>query len=61
MDTVSLSKATEDMKGCFGPRVGWLAALNADGKVVMTAGKPAEGIFCMNATAHGWTVVKIAR
>lgn len=61
MDTVTLSKALEDMKGCFGrpPIVGWLAAIDDTGKVRMTAGKPAEGIFRMNAESHGWKIVKI--
>jgi hypothetical protein len=61
MKTVPLSKAREDMRGAFGPppQVGWKAALNAEGRVCMTATLGALDIFEMNATVQGWTVATI--
>lgn len=61
LPTVTLSQATQDMKGGFGPppKKGWLAGLDATGKVRVVAGRAAHHILYTNVSANGYTLVEI--
>lgn len=58
-DTIKLADVTASFKWGNPPQAGWLAALDKDGKVVMSAGRPAWGIFFANAGGNGYEVRRI--
>lgn len=62
LPTITLDEVISSMGDRhFGPpaKAGWLVALNKDGQVVMSAGRPAWPIFFVNVYGNNYTVKRI--